>query len=214
MTLRQDCELWATFDAEDVDPSRGIVRDRSGKGRTLEASGGPTYGLSSPVGEAVGFDGVDDEFISPAIVDRPFSISVIFRINNGGVFQSISGDDNGAEGFRVDLTDENRVRFLPRDADGDASGIQTSPIPEGTFVRVTSVLDPSEQRVYLGDGLSDSQSLSSYTEGTSDFRIGRTQAFDRFLDGEIAFLGLWSRALSDDEIEELTRMTDRMVSKL
>jgi len=216
MTLRQDCELWATFDSEDVDAQRGIVRDRSGKGRTLEASGGPTYGQASPVGEAVGFDGADDKFTTTIQRGSPkkYTTSALFKLPSNSETYTIH-QSGGSFDFAI-TDDSNSTRVEAADTDGNFATVKIGRHVTD-FAVVTAVWDAGELRGYLNGNLfaSTSATFTSDTLRQNDdatFIGGR--ASSSFLDGTVAFAAEWSRVLSDPEIEELNRMTDRMVSKL
>jgi len=134
MPLRQDCELWATFDSEDVDPSRGIVRDRSGKGRTLEASGGPTYGQSSPVGEAVWFDWTDDFFQNTDISGFQEQTTWTLIYPNGEVLDGnshrVTGSRNASSGWQISYNNTDLFTLF-QDAGGNkVVATETSPKAE------------------------------------------------------------------------------------
>jgi hypothetical protein len=213
MTLKQDCELWATFDSEDVDPSRGIVRDRSGKGRTLEASGGPTYGQASPVGEAVGFDGTDDSFDVPSNLEngQEFTVFVLLRTDSITKRQRIIGNTS-ADGVRMQISGSGNLKVGVFDADGILfTGFM--PIIDGYQALLGRYNGSRLEGRNLTTGKFSGKTVSSRVGGTNDVRIGNLFG-GFFLDGNIATVGWWSRALSDAEIEQLNRMTDRMVSKL
>lgn len=219
MTLRQDCELWATFDSEDVDPNRGLVRDRSGKGRTLQASGGPTYGQSAPVGEAVAFDGTDDRFTNNDVSVGGLSTA------SCAVIVKWNGNDTSNTTFPISVGDAElglRKRVTsdwqaftrdPQDGFTTTSAVNAN---AGDYIVLVGVRDGSRLSLYYGSSV---ESLTTNGSGIASqpedgVFIGELDSGNGSFGGDIAFAGVWSRALSDAEIKELNRMTDRMVSKL
>jgi len=224
MTLRQDCELWATFDSEDVDANRGIVRDRSGQGRTLEASGGPTYGQASPVGEAVGFDGTDDKFVTnngADLISTNTRSAVLVAKWDGGN----SGEGNGVYllggiftfGFRIPPADVWRIEATDSGGNFDTVGWKTV---EDEYVRLLAEWDNGTLRLINLSGPTEIGSVdfpnSTLEDDIPERRVvgndGPTG--DAPFSGAVTFVGEWSRLLSSDEKDQLGRMTDRMVSKL
>jgi len=216
MTLRQDCELWATFDTEDVDESRGIVRDRSGKGRTLEASGGPTYGVSSPVGEAVGLDGVDDFLVNTNVTyESDATLGMIFKPADRQAQETFF---SYAKSFRLKSGSANkRIAFEAKTSTGPTQVKLLDGDSRGEYVRVLGVYDDSanEIRGYAPDGLTDSESATTTaTAGETQTNIGQIHFGDRRAEMDVAFAAAWGRTLDASDRRDFFEMTDRMVSRL
>lgn len=222
MTLRQDCELWATFDSEDVDPNRGIVRDRSGKGRTLQANGGPTYGQSSPVGEAVAFDGTDDRFETTRAENidgaTEWTVAALSLWDGGN-----SGDGKYVQmhgGFSIftnhDAGDKYKTQFSTPSTNVSLRASDNT--YENEWVLLVATFNTGTATLSIEGETVDIESVSDTTLSENGkptkHTIGQTTGSTTPFSGEIGFVVEWSRALSDAEIAELNRMTDRMVSKL
>jgi len=215
-SLRRDCELLATFDSDHTDAGNGGVKDFSGEQRHLQASGGPTYGQSSPVGEAVAFDGTDDKFTTTIQRENPkkYTTSALFKLPSNSETYTIH-QSGGSFDFAI-TDDENSTRVEAADTDGNFATVKIgSHVTD--FAVVTAVWDAGELRGYLNGTLFGSTS-ATFTSDTlrqnDDATFIGGRASSSFFDGTVAFAAEWSRVLSDPEIEELNRMTDRMVSRL
>jgi len=224
-SLRRGLELLATFDSDHTDAGNGVVKDFSGKERHLQASGGPTYGQASPVGEAVSFDGTDDEFVTEDaddITSTDKRTAVIVAKWDGGNAGADKGvyllGGNFTFGFRNPSVDVWRVEAA--DSNGSFENI-TWVEKEDEYVRLLAEWDTGTLRFvnlsngsligsksFANDGLENEEPKKRVVGNEDD--IGGDAPFS----GDISFVAEWSRTLSDSEIDELGRMTDRMVSKL
>jgi len=136
-SLRRGPELLATMDSDHVDAGNGVVKDFSGKERHLQASGGPTFGQPSPVGEAVGFDGADDKFVTnngADLISTNTRSAVLVAKWDGGN----SGEGNGVYllggiftfGFRIPSADVWRIEATDSGGNFDTVGWKTVDPPQ------------------------------------------------------------------------------------
>jgi len=223
-SLRRDLELLATFDSDHTDAANGVVKDFSGKERHLQASGGPTYGESSPVGEAVAFDGTDDFFKPTGLEDgvfkdESFTNATLARYTgpddgNGRIYSQLR-----STGDRIQYNNEfTNIKYIGIDRNSDLFILEKdTDMREYTLVVSQYDAENDVHRVAVDGEVGDTAEGIGHetaTGGNADYHLGAdfdggfTSAID------VAFNARWSRALSDAEIEELNRMTDRMVSKL
>jgi len=222
MTLRDSCELWVTFDSEDVDASRGIVYDRSGKGRTLEASGGPTYNVDSPVGEAVNLDGTDDDFTNfdsaSTAGATEWTLAAISRWDGGNAGDSKFVHMHGKFTARInhDSTDVYKASFVTPNA--VVSMRMAGEVNEDEYVLVVGTFNAGDGRAFVDGDLKQTDSVSDTqlgdNGGPTNNYIGRTPSSGSYFSGDVSLVAEWSRELSYQEIQQLNRMTDRMVSRL
>jgi len=214
-SLRRDVELLATFDNDHTDAANGVVKDFSGKQRHLQASGGPTYGQSSPVGEAVGFDGTDDFFdVGDPLAAQEQTLFAIVSTDTSGTNQDLINVDDGSNGYRLRFSLNDLWSFRIRDGSGNGVAVNTPVVGTSQFNRIIAVYDGDSVRIFRNGVLEDKSSVSTHNQAVEDVQIGASFNGSNPFSGRVAAVARWSRALSDSEIEELNRMTDRMVSRL
>jgi len=224
-SLRRDLELLATFDSDHTDAANGVVKDFSGKERHLQASGGPTYGQSSPVGEAVAFDGTDDLFKPTGLEDGVFKDE---SFTNATLARYTGPDDSNREriysqlrstGDRLEFNNVvKEVKYLGFDRDSNIF-IMSASIDLRQWGLVVSQYDAENDvhRVFANEEVGEIRTGIGHetaTGGNADYHLGANFDGTSTSSIDVAFNARWSRFLSVSEIEELNRMTDRMVSKL
>jgi hypothetical protein len=194
----RDCELWCDFDSQYVDAQRGIVRDRSGHGRHPVASGGPTFGQNGPDSfEAVSLDTTDDFFSVPQTVGEMKSEKTVFAVHDFS--GSIIDSDEGTQGFSL-RSNELVVRL----SDGSIIQAELSKEPSSIVGR----FDNGDILVTDGKDTTTNSTSTSIGTGQTDTTIGVNNNL-RFGNsgGKLSVLAVWSRALSDAEIDYLNRLT-------
>ena len=128
------------------------------------------------------------------------------------------GTDVGYNGLEIRLAGGRAEVALVRDWPGNALGVRTlAAIPRGEWTRLTVSYDGSSRaggiRVFF-DGkrqelevLADEvrKSIATRTHGNGEATIGARFRDRGFRNGEVDELGIWSRALSELEVEALER---------
>lgn len=210
-TLGRDLKLWFQPESRTFNSQRGVVRDLSGFGRDLEASGGPTVSDDGyrGFGEA-SFDGSDDGFTFSTISipdGESFTYAVLFKPEEGGGGGGlIVGSRDFGFGNFFTKEEFSDIRF--RDRDGDAI-YESPPIEYGQWT--LGAVRVSGDTIQVTQSQSAAPTTNVYTSdadlsvdpqliGFDDGGAGR-------LTGAISFVGIWSRALSDAEIAQLNRLT-------
>lgn len=208
--LLRDCELWVDFDTDYFDAQRNRIRDRSGNGRHPEASGGPTLGADGPDDfEAASFDGTDDSFEAPfQPVSKPgITVSVTFRPDTfNNEFQRVC--DAGYTDIFLDNGNEFILAFLATSSTAATDSSVRIPIAEGEFVTVTQRYTQSGlNQITSSNGEFDQKDVGSDPAGSETFKVAESVKNNNNGDITVSFVGFWSRALSDAEIEQLNRLT-------
>jgi len=219
LNLSKGLEALYTFDAPDFDSQRNHMRDRSGHGHHAVASGGPTLGVESPVGEAASFDGSDDYFDTgdPLAAEEQTVFAVVNfddlndRVVAGTSRLSADGDD----GYQIWAKGGTRLIFQIADGvDGSNTQASWSTDRTGEWLRLVGRWTGEEVQLIANGELKDSKPETTHTQADTNTKIGVRQGDDLNYKGDIAVFGRWSRSLTWSEIQEINRMTARRVSRL
>jgi hypothetical protein len=225
--LQRDCELWCDFDTDYFDSQRNKILDRSGNGRHPVAEGGPTLGVNGPDNfEAASFDGNDDKFVLEdngtfGITDK-VSLLITIKVPKapfgaGAANKGLIGKGNGGqlfgsstEGIYLGI---NRFDNTLQLVSAGSLGRTTHVIEGDKFVTVVCVVNATNgvQSISVG-GENVSKSVGGIDSLSTDkgAAIGniKSSAGNREVAADIAQAGIWSRVLSDAEIEYLNRLTE------
>lgn len=206
INLRKDLEAMYYFGSEQFDSQRNILRDQSGYGRHAEANGGPTVGVEGPNDfEATSFDGSDDRFIFPTLSfdDGDDWTIAFFARGYNNVSNPVISDDGFANMISVTTHDEIDIEF----DDNNGRTHSLADVTDLISVRVSgdsyNVLNPVS--VYQESGVNTKIKFT---------QIGESHNKNRNFNGNIIFVGVWSRALSDAEIQYLNNLTAPVRSQL
>lgn len=226
--LRSGRVAWYSCDDVDVDTQRNVLRDRSGHGRHMAMSGGVTTGAPSPVGDALSADGSDDELTAGTghdLADTEITCAALFKQDSattdhtndyasliyGGRGQSSGGGSD--DGFSLGVNGQ-RIRFEVGDG-SDGTWFDGGSTTLGAWHLAIGRYDGATGQVFLDFEAGDQKdiALSGIGDTISDFKLLHDPNTGHF-PGDIAFAGVWDRALSWPELQELGRMTGRQVMRL
>jgi hypothetical protein len=203
--LDTDLELHWSFE----DRSGSQITDLSGNGRHGTLSGGSF--ISSPWGEAVSLDGVDDEISFPNLrspsmyggVDGSYTVSARVRVDDVSEYNTLCFGCGPLAEIYVGTT--SGAHLLTRVDDQNSSTdiwvSSNDELTSGTWVTVTMVVEGGVGVRYYLDGELDKE-ITNTNVGLEDFNyssVGEGQA-GRWFAGEIDDLRVWSRALTEDEL--------------
>jgi hypothetical protein len=224
-----DTGLVLALDAADRNsyPGSGTTwTDLSGRGNTGTLTNGPTY--SSANGGSLVFDGVDDYVRVPStnglyLADTSqVSVSCWGRTNNVNTqFQNFvmwedQVDVNNVEPIRLTIngTAASNSSFNPRFDLVNNSGISTnligiSTVVDSTYYNLVGTTDGTTAKLYINGILNNQVSFSGNfktpVSGTSArWIIGRGEISnsDRLLNGNIAQVSIYNRALTAAEVQQ------------
>ncbi len=204
-------ELHWTFEDRDGN----TILDVSGNGRDGTLQGGGGF-VTSPVGQAVSLDGVDD-FISlvgprnPELyggVNGSFTLSSRVRVSDPGKYNTLCfgcGPFNSAFVGASNLPNRVLAGIYDQTTTGLTWPLSSASLTADTWTEVTMVVEGGVgTRYYLDCGLD--ADIPDPDVGLRDYgssSVGRGATADRWFDGDIDELRIWNRALSDTEIAEL-----------
>jgi hypothetical protein len=174
-----------------LDDASGTVVDSSGNSRHGTANGGPTYGETGKVGDAMGFDGSNDyidlNYHFSSISQSGFSACMWVKNERTSFTNAnpIWGTD-GPHEWRIILNTNSSITTSIRGSSGSSFATTMSNYGSGTWRHVCSVYDNSTNKLILY--------VDGAPEGTSTYDIGS------FNQGNNQFLGCMaqgSRCRSD-----------------
>ncbi|HET9955412.1 MAG TPA: LamG domain-containing protein [Polyangiaceae bacterium] len=218
--LLRDCRLLLHMDEAKWNELTGSVRDASGSGNHGTAKGGATTGAMGKFDRAGAFDGNgyvdlgDNERLEPG---DAFTLALwVYPMGMTGdsaglVAKRWAFGDRSA--FALFLMDQNLVYV---DVDGEGERFTSSQaLTAESWHHVALVFDggaPAEQRVRLYlDGQLDSthaEASSSIPDYDSPFEVGRLRDGGGNLIGQLDEVGFWQRALTTQEITQLSSATE------
>lgn len=206
--LEDGLELHWTFE----DRSGSQITDISGNGRHGTLQSGSF--VSSPWGEAVSLDGVDD-YISlvgprdPAIyggVNGSFTISTRVRVEDVNKLNTLCFGC-GPFGIMYIGTPAYGPEVLSGIYNQDTEALtwpnSTDALEDDTWVSVTMIVEGGVGTRYYLDCQLD-RTIPNEDVGLKDYNfssVGHGSASDRWFGGEIDDLRIWSRALTDNELK-------------
>ena len=167
---------------------------------------GPTF--SGENQGSIVFDGVDDEvaITIPGIPTgaSPRTVNIWFKYTKySQTFYSIAGYGTQSIGrtFDIGIIDSTGVLFL--DGYGGGYGASTGEaIPEDTWGLATAIYTGTQQQIYYNGVLKGSNNVTLDT-ASSTFQLGdMTWSTPKFLNGSIAHVSFYNRALSASEISQ------------
>ncbi len=189
-----------------------VLSDESGNGYDASISG-PVW-TSGIIGQALDFDGSNDYVSIPALDLNSNTITITVWIKrNGsqdhatGIFYTRSGSTADAG---VILNDENKLWARWTSGPDWHSNLQ---IPDGSWVLIAYVIEPSKTSLYLHDGTLHSESnIASYGseefDGTSYLGWDQNYPTSRYFDGSLDDVRIYNYALSAQEIDDLYNSQD------
>jgi hypothetical protein len=191
--------LWS-FDGPDV--SGSTAYDRSGEGNDGTITGGafPTIGV---VGQALGFDGVDDKVDTgdwDSFGTTPFTVSAWVKGVGSSPSLGIIGSISVTTGWALEAHNGTARWYV------NASTVSGASINNGTWHHVVGVRDGSTIYLYVDGVLAGSTTASQVgnsTDDSSSVYIGSWGSSGFEYAGSIDDVRVYDRALSASEIEQL-----------
>ena len=174
----------------------GFIRDG-----LVMASKFITQGLTHPAQGSAEFDGVSD-YIQ---LDTPFSytnhtIAAWVYVNNTAT-QKFIFDNRDADNDGIRLTSPSNETIL---YSINAADVSTSTSYANEWVYAVGTYDGTTQKLYVNGSLLSSQATSQTISTTTDATIGRISYLSgEFMNGNLANVAIWNRALSSDEINSV-----------
>jgi hypothetical protein len=205
--------------------SSGVsASDSSGNGNTGTLTNGPTFVAGRDSGNALNFDGVNDQVritrntgLEPAKV----SLSAWIKLAPGvtqqdwaTIIKKTYDNDNsepyGTYSLQLSPAGQgNYLTFHTGHAGGGNELVSPSPIPTGQWVHVAATYDPGtgEKRLYVNGMLVASATLTAPlvydTTSAGNLYIGQDPGAGEAFRGAIDDVGVWGRALTAAEVQTL-----------
>lgn len=211
INLYDGLEALYFMESDYFDSGTNEMKDHSGHGRHAVASGGPSVGAGQyrDFG-ATSFDGSDDYFTTPfRDDDSSFTISVLVKATQNTERRYIvSAQDGFDNGYYISTGPSGDVRFGILSASKQEENTVYTIYDRWSLL--TMRYDGSTWTCF-GDNELLINRTADFVAPNTDLTIGRLaySNLDHWL-GEMSFVGVWDRDLSDAEIAQLNRMTAPM----
>lgn len=200
-------------------PFNGNANDESGSGSgnngTVNGAALTTdrFGVAN---KAYSFDGVDDyiRVTNPSALTSTNAISISFWLNSPDYSLNTTGNvERNPIGMQKTINSSG-LQFETVDNIGSCCGAQfalapvqyesTNPIPLNTSINFIGIYDGNMLKLYQNGLLvGSSVGIFNLTSLTQDLFFGKEGSLGRNYKGIIDDIGIWSRALSDCEIQDL-----------
>lgn len=181
--------------------------DSSASGNHGSPGGGTVFGITAPLVTGARFDGVDDNIligstnIPVAGAARTTAAWIRKDVGSGNIVVLAYG--NNSTGALWEMMVYNGELILHAyDGGFDTVGI-AAPITEGVWNHVAITYVGTTVTIY-SNGVNRGTKTLGLNTGSAFFRIGGPGYFGQWK-GDIDEVGIWSRGLSDAEIEQLYR---------
>ena len=196
-------------------PFCGNANDESGNGNNGTVNGATlTTDRFGNANSAYDFDGVNDylDFGNPTLLNpTPFSYSQscwIKLVDYSAIQDPILSkrhQDNGNDWATALIKSDGKVSFFSDDKQHFTTNFATSPVLDSSFwYQFTFVKNGYSYIMYMNGYLVDSIYDTHIMGGTNDnFIAGKQGAWNAFFKGKIDDIGIWNRALSASEVQQL-----------
>lgn len=211
-------DLVSYYKLDDTDDTNALDAHGSNDG----AQSGTTDGITGKIETAFDFDGNNDyvEIDSLTQAYNEMSVSMWFKADSlgtstrqGVLSRGSDGGNNNGQWFFIPRylggTSDNIFRIIDGGTTHELAFTGTD-ITVGTWYNVIMTFNSSNYSIYLDGELKDTEnpSFSSIDALTEEVYIGFTKgnpssSTDNYFDGTIDEVGIWNKALTTGEIEEL-----------
>lgn len=199
-----------TFDGQDTNWGTNTMIDRSGSSNTgtmtnMSTSTSPVAGV---VGQALHLDGatkniyVGDPAGGSLDFNEAFSLALWINPDSVAAFKTMLDKDQDPPGWKLGVSDTNKIRFLTRTAGGADNLYTSASLNVGVWQHIVATRDSSgNKKVYI-NGFQDSVTTNQSGDISSaqPFRIGHVAGTVPGLYDEVR---IYNRALSASEITDL-----------
>jgi hypothetical protein len=196
-----------------LDETSGIVEDSHGDNNGT--NNGATRGITGKINNAFDFDGDNDyvELPDDLGLNSPTGISIggWFKLDSTSSEQRVltlnAEEDNPYISFRLNLEGTaNKIGVALHSSQGEIKLEHIgATLTEWNFIYITSV-EGSNAKLYVNGVERDSSTdVGDYSRTTSAHKnyLGTSRNLNKYLDGKIDEVGIWSRALTSSEIGQL-----------
>lgn len=184
----------------------GFIRDG-----LVMASKFITQGLSFPAQGSAAFDGASDYITSDSlpITDfTNFTMSGWVYIQDGSTTRGIvtfANTSNNTPLALLEYITAGNIRFNYRPDSGVLSSNDSNAVSLNEWHYVTATKEGTSLKIYLDGSLNDSSTISDTAITIDKFSIGSLvrSTIANYMDGNLANVAIWNRALSSDEINSV-----------
>eukprot|EP00918_Siedleckia_nematoides_P036330 GHVU01078982.1.p1 GENE.GHVU01078982.1~~GHVU01078982.1.p1 ORF type:complete len:254 (-),score=15.00 GHVU01078982.1:273-1034(-) len=160
-----------------------------------------TAGISHPAQGSAEFNGTSDYVQLPDPFNHTnHTIAAWVYVNSTGggkfIFDARDADDDG---IRMEITGSNYPKYSLNAAD-----VQYTTAFTNEWIYMVASYDGTTQKLYVDGSLVVSNATSQSVSTTTDARIGaQSYSLANYINGNLANVAIWNRALSSDEINSV-----------
>jgi len=167
--------------------------------------------LTFPANGSAEFDGASDYITTDSLPITDFinfTMSGWFYIQDGSTTRGIvtfANTSNNTPLALIEYITAGNVRFNYRPDSGSLSSNDSSAVSLNEWYYVTATKEGTALKIYLDGSLNDSSTISDTAITIDKFSIGALvrSTIANYMDGNLANVAIWNRALSSDEINSV-----------
>ena len=171
----------------------------------------------------LGFDGIDNFTLIGDRLDLAgrFTVSAWVKpdgSNAANSHKTVVAKSDGTEGYKLFLTDDNKVNFAVGNTASDRIESNTT-LPNNVWHHVAATYDGTIARLYIDGILDNSSTMIASTANSSQFAIGAlyvdSNNVSNHFKGDLDEIRIWDEALSLDQLhyimnQEIVRNGDKV----
>ena len=158
-----------------------------------------TAGISHPAQGSAEFNGSSDYIQLPdafSYTNHTIAAWVYFSANDSNFFDNRDANDDG---LRFELNGSTNLNYSINSSD-----LNANPLTLNKWYFVAGTYDGTTQRLYIDGSQAASATTSQTISTTTNAKIGRVSYTSiALMDGNLANVAIWNRALSSDEINSV-----------
>ncbi|MDD4931726.1 MAG: LamG domain-containing protein, partial [Candidatus Colwellbacteria bacterium] len=187
---------------------------RNNNGTAYNTNGTGMSFVTGIIGNAIQFDGVDDNVSIPDNASlnfgtSDFSVSAwIFYngfYNQGSAWNMFIGkgstQSTGGDAFGLGTGSDNKARFMVRETSN--STINNTGITDGEWHYITAVRAGTTSKIYVDGNIGTDITISGTVSNVFPLVIGRDSTATRCINGRVDDVRIYNRALSVSEIKAI-----------
>lgn len=196
-------------------PFNGNTNDESGNGLNGTGAGSPTLTQDrfSVANKAYSFDGIDDYIAVVRNYQTAFSLSIWFKPSNSSQYNPLVDAFDANWEVQLKNTSPTYVSFIT--SSNYQEFISTQATTTNNWYHLVCTCSSNTVTFYLNGNQTDQYTVSPLPNNIGSYYFGASlTGADQFYNGKLDDIGIWNRALSQQEITDLYNSSSVGISEV